>query len=70
MQETNQEVIQVSSTKYFIEDALFDKVLVIKEQIYQKTEVNVSPRKLVNMLLSEADFAALRDKLIAHYASM
>ena len=40
MQETNQ-ACQTSSAKYFIEDALFDNVLVIKEQIYKKTDVNV-----------------------------
>jgi hypothetical protein len=53
--------------KHFIEDELFKKLLAIREDIYQKTEINVSPRKLVNMLLKQSDFEVLRDQLIQQY---
>ena len=54
-------------SKHFIEDALFEQLLAIREEIYQSTEVNVSPRKLVNMLLKQSDFQVLRDQLIQRY---
>ena len=54
--------------KHFIEDELFEKLLTIREAIYIKTEINVSPRKLVNMLLKQANFDALRDQLIQQYS--
>ncbi len=53
--------------KHIIDDELFEKLLVIREDIYKATDINVSPRKLVNMLLRESDFQALRDKLIKQY---
>lgn len=53
--------------KHFIDDNLFQKLLAIREEIYQATEINVSPRKLVNILLKQADFQALRDQLIRQY---
>ncbi len=56
------------SDKHFIEDALFQKLLAIREEIYQATEIDVSPRKLVNLLLKEANFNALRDQLIQQYS--
>lgn len=54
-------------SKHFIDDEVFQKVLAICEQIYQSTEINVSPRKIVNLLLKKADFEALRDQLIQQY---
>jgi hypothetical protein len=69
--ENNQEIVNkfhVSSNKegkHFIEDAIFEKLLAIREEIYQQTDINVSPRKLVNSLLQQSDFEALRDKLVA-----
>jgi len=54
--------------KHFIENELFEKLLAVREEIYQKTEINVSPRKLVNMLLKQSDFQALRDQLIQQYS--
>jgi len=53
--------------KHFIEDALFQQLLDLREEIYQATEINVSPRKLVNLLLKQADFKILRDQLIKQY---
>lgn len=53
--------------KNFIDDAIFERILAIREEIYQKTDVNISPRKLVNQFLSNADFTALRDMLIKKY---
>ena len=55
------------NNKHIIDDELFEKLLVIREDIYKATDINVSPRKLVNMLLRESDFQALRDKLIKQY---
>ena len=57
-----------NENKHFIEDELFKKLLAIREEIYQATEVNVSPRKLVNQLLKQADLQGLRDQLIQQYA--
>ena len=54
--------------KHFIENELFEKLLAVREAIYLKTEINVSPRKLVNMLLKKSDFEALRDQLIQQYS--
>lgn len=54
--------------KHFIEDEVFQKLLAIRESIYLETEINVSPRKLVNMLLKKSDFDALRDQLINQYS--
>lgn len=54
--------------KHFVEDEIFQKLLAIRESIYLETEINVSPRKLVNMLLKKSDFDALRDQLIRQYS--
>ena len=54
--------------KHFIDDDIFEQLLKIREEIYHKTEVNVSPRKLVNLLLKESDFTTLRDRLIQQYS--
>jgi len=54
--------------KHFIDDAIFKKLLAIREEIYQQTDINVSPRKLVNLLLEQSDFEALRDQLIKQYS--
>jgi len=56
-----------NENKHFIEDELFQQLLVIREEIYEATEINVSPRKLVNLLLKQANFQALRDQLIQQY---
>ncbi len=53
--------------KHFIEDEVFEQLLKVREEIYNKTEINVSPRKLVNMLLKQSNFEALRDQLIQQY---
>ena len=53
--------------KHFIEDEIFEQLLKVREEICQKTEINVSPRKLVNMLLKQSDFEVLRDQLIQQY---
>ena len=52
----------------FIDDDVYQQVLVMRHAIYQQTDVNVSPRKLVNMLLREADFQVLNVKLIQQYS--
>ena len=64
----NHSAVSVKQEKHFIEDELFEKLLAIHEEIYQKTEINVSPRKLVNMLLKQSDFEVLRDQLIQQYS--
>lgn len=75
-QENNQEnqsivsrsAISANKEKHFIEDEIFEQLLKVREEIYNKTEINVSPRKLVNMLLKKSDFEALRDQLIQQYS--
>ena len=74
-QENTQENLSVvnrsvsdNKDKHFIENELFEKLLAVREEIYQKTEINVSPRKLVNLLLKQSDFNALRDQLIQQYS--
>lgn len=59
--------MSATSSKNFIDDAIFEKLLAIREEVYKQTDINVSPRKLVHMLLQEANFEALRDKLIEKY---
>lgn len=59
--------MSATNSKNFIDDAIFEKLLAIREEVYQKTDINVSPRKLVNMLLQDANFEALRDNLIKKY---
>lgn len=54
--------------KHFIENEVFEKLLALRDAIYLKTEINVSPRKLVNMLLKQSNFDALRDQLIQQYS--
>ena len=54
--------------KHFIDDNLFQKLLAIREEIYESTEINVSPRKIVNLLLKKADFQALCQELIQRYS--
>lgn len=70
--EKNKSVIDSSALdgqeKHFIENELFEKLLAVREAIYLKTEINVSPRKLVNMLLKQSNFDALRDQLIQQYS--
>ncbi len=70
--EKNKSVIDSSvldgQEKHFIENELFEKLLAVREEIYLKTEINVSPRKLVNMLLKQSNFDALRDQLIQQYS--
>ena len=70
--EKNKSVIDSSvldgQEKHFIENELFEKLLAVREEIYLKTEINVSPRKLVNMILKKSDFEALRDQLIQQYS--
>jgi hypothetical protein len=66
-QENQSEVVSNKDNKHFVDDELFQKLLAIREEIYQATEINVSPRKLVNMLLRQSDFEALRDQLIQQY---
>jgi hypothetical protein len=66
-QENQSEVVSNKENKHFVDDELFQKLLAIREEIYQATEINVSPRKLVNMLLKRSDFEALRDQLIQQY---
>lgn len=53
--------------KHFIEDEIFSQLLAIREEVYQATEINVSPRKLVNLLLKQSDLEGLRDQLIKQY---
>lgn len=57
-----------NETKHFIEDEIFQKILAIREEIYESTEINVSPRKIVNLLLKKADFQALCQELIQRYS--
>ena len=57
-----------NENKHFIEDALFEKILAIREEIYEATEINVSLRKLVNLLLNKSDFKALCQELIQQYS--
>lgn len=64
----SQSQVLVNKDKHFIEDKIFEKLLEVREEIYQKTDVNVSPRKLVNMLLEQSDFKALSHKLIEQYS--
>ena len=68
--ENNKSVIgsSASEEKHFIDNELFEKLLVIREEIYLKTEINVSPRKLVNLLLKQSNFDVLRDQLIQQYS--
>lgn len=73
MQETND--IDIKSVnvdnqdrKHLIEDALFQDILEIREDIYHAVEINVSVRKLVNMLLRQSNMKALRDQLIQQYS--
>ena len=66
-QSENQLVID-KEVKRYIDDDVFQQVLVMRDTIYQQTDVNVSPRKLVNMLLRQSDFQALSIKLIQQYS--
>ena len=65
--DSHRPVSDSKDSKHFIEDDLFQQLLAIREEIYQATDINVSPRKLINMLLRQSDFNALRDQLIKLY---
>ena len=54
-------------SKHFIDDDLVNNLLAIREEIYKKTEINVSPRKLVNMIIRKSDINEIRDQLIKKY---
>lgn len=57
-----------NENKHFIEDELFQKIIAIREEIYEATEINVSPRKIVNLLLNKSDLKALCQELIQRYS--
>lgn len=53
--------------RYFIEEDVFQKLLELRDSVYQTTDVGISIRKLVNMLLRQVNFGMLYDELVQKY---
>ena len=53
--------------RYFIEEDVFQKLLELRDSVYQATDVGISIRKLVNMLLRQVNFLVLYDELVQKY---
>lgn len=52
---------------YFIQDHNFEKLKAVSESVYDKTHVKPSIRKLVNLIIEEAETDKIRDQLIGIY---
>ncbi len=53
--------------QYFITEENFQRLQKIQGEIYQKTEVSASVRKLVNSLITEENLTQVKDKMIEKY---
>ncbi len=62
----NQVVIE-KEVRHFIEDDVFQKLSAVRESVYQATDVSISIRNLVNILLKQANFEVLCDERIQRY---
>lgn len=62
----NQYQTQARDT-HLIQDTNFKKLITMQEAIYQETKVKPSIYKLVNLIISQADFSTLQEVLIKQY---
>ena len=53
---------------YFLENINFQKLMGIREEIYQATQVKPSVKKLVNFLIQESELMKIFDQLIKQYS--
>lgn len=60
-------VSQSHKEKHFIEDSRFKQLQAFRDEIYQATEVNITLRKLINLIIEQADLKSIRNQLIKQY---
>lgn len=60
-------VSQPHKEKHFIEDHHFERLQTIRNEVYQATEVNITLRKLVNLIIEQADLKSICNQLIKQY---
>lgn len=64
---SNSSINQDNKSQHIIDDINFQKLLNIKNEVYQATEVSPTIRKLVNLIIEHANLENIRDKLIKQY---
>lgn len=62
------DVVVDNASKHFIDDELFQRLLRVRDDIYEVTQVSPTIRKLVNLIIEKADLKAIQDQLIKQYS--
>lgn len=64
---SNSSINQDNKSQHIIDDINFQKLLNIKNEVYEATEVRPTIHKLVNLIIEHANLENIRDKLIKQY---
>ncbi|MEM9103297.1 MAG: hypothetical protein AAGB12_13345 [Pseudomonadota bacterium] len=67
MTNTTDATTSTSEKTYLIEETNFKRLIETGENIYQATHVKPSIRKLVNLIIEQADMTTIEAKLIDQY---
>lgn len=59
--------VQASKDKHLICDEHFQRLTLIRNEVYQATEVSPAIRKLLYLIIEKADLETIRDQLISQY---
>ncbi len=59
--------VVVSKDKHLLNEEHFQRLTVIRDEVYKATEVNPTIRKLLYLIIEKADLEAIRDQLIKQY---
>ena len=62
------DVVVSNADKHFIDDELFQRLLKVRDDIYDVTQVRPTIRKLVNLIIDKADLKAIKDQLTKQYS--
>lgn len=57
-----------NNDKRFLDDEIFQRLLIVREEVYRVTDVSPAIRKLVNLIIEKADLKAIQDQLIKQYS--
>ena len=64
-QEMNRQTLQ---DQHLLSDKNFQQLSLLREEIYQATQVKPSMKKLVNLIIEEVNFNLIRQQLIQKYS--
>ena len=64
----SEDAVISNADKHFIDDELFQRLLTVRDDIYDVTQVRPTIRKLVNLIIDKADLKAIKDQLTKQYS--